>query len=418
MGAVVAGGQKTSFCLVDVAPFDLTLPNAAQEPSGFGCGTVQRISVGWEDIYDALTIGQQIDVSGLAPGQYWLEAVVDPDNRLLESNENNNTGRALVSVGLGGPDAPFGAHGVQLSSGQVVTKKDFANFRTISISGQVFNDKNANGRQDNKEHGLDGWTVFIDLNGDGVLNNPEGNGLPTALAKEPWAITDNQGKYVFAGHGPGINRLLVVPKAGWTQTTPNPAPFGAHSGQNVPGVNFGLIQASALTAGQTGGGATGTLTTDQVTPLLAQALARWQAAGVDTSVLGAVDVRITDLGGATLGLASGNTIWLDDNAAGWGWFVDPTPWDDSEFTTPGNQGEQNRMDLLTVLEHEVGHLLGYDHEDGGVMADTLAAGVRRAPAAGGAIDWFGALDGLFAYSSRRSSGKGHGGLCHRDPICK
>ena len=68
VGAVVAGGQKISFCLVDVAPYDLTLPNAAQQPSGFGCGTVQRISVGWEDIYDPLTVGQQIDVSGLALG--------------------------------------------------------------------------------------------------------------------------------------------------------------------------------------------------------------------------------------------------------------------------------------------------------------------------------------------------------------
>jgi len=58
VGAVVAGGQKTSFCLIDVAPYDLTLPNAAQQESGFGCGTVQRISVGWEDIYEPLTIGQ------------------------------------------------------------------------------------------------------------------------------------------------------------------------------------------------------------------------------------------------------------------------------------------------------------------------------------------------------------------------
>ena len=78
-------GQKTSFCLVDVAPYDMTLPNAAPEASGFGCGTTQRISVGWEDIYEPLTVGQQIDVSGLAPGQYWLEAVVDPDNHLREA---------------------------------------------------------------------------------------------------------------------------------------------------------------------------------------------------------------------------------------------------------------------------------------------------------------------------------------------
>src|SRR6185369_3548871 len=170
---------------------------------GFGCGTAQRISVGWEDIYDNLTVGQQIDVSGLAPGQYWLEADVDPDNHLLESNEFNNVGRVLVSVGLGAREAPSGAHAVQLAIGQAAGARDFALFRQIAISGQVFGDANNNGAQDNKEHGLDGWTVFLDVNGDGVLNNPEGDGRPTALAREPWTTTDNQGNYLFAGVGAG-----------------------------------------------------------------------------------------------------------------------------------------------------------------------------------------------------------------------
>jgi len=69
---------------------------------------------------------------------------------------------------------------------------------------------------------------------------------------------------------------------------------------------------------------------------------------------------------------------LDLNAAGWGWFVDPTPHDDSEFRKPGDQGEQKHMDLLTVLMHEMGHVLGLDHDDG-VMQETLDAGTRLSP---------------------------------------
>ena len=160
----------------------------------------------------------------------------------------------------------------------------------------------------------------------------------------------------------------------------------------VTKISFGAALVATSSAPAMSEGTTATaLTLPHVQPLLDEAIQRWLAAGVDTSILNGIDVRIADLGGATLGLASGHTITLDDNAAGWGWFVDPTPWDDSEFTTPGNQGEQNRMDLLTVLEHELGHLLGKEHEATGVMIDTLPTGTRRVPSDG--IDTGTRLDG-------------------------
>jgi hypothetical protein len=76
-------------------------------------------------------------------------------------------------------------------------------------------------------------------------------------------------------------------------------------------------------------------------------------------------------------MTSDETIAIDVDAAGWGWFVDVTPWEDSEFTTPGNQGEQGRIDLLTALMHELGHSLGLHHVEEGVMAEQLAAGIRH-----------------------------------------
>jgi uncharacterized membrane protein len=121
------------------------------------------------------------------------------------------------------------------------------------------------------------------------------------------------------------------------------------------------------------------LSMDSVQPLIAEAISRWEVAGVDTSALHGVDVRIADLGGTKLGLASGNTIFLDANAAGWGWFVDAAPGNDAEYFTPGNQGEQGRMDLLTAIAHELGHLLGYEHAESGTMHESLAPGERHVP---------------------------------------
>ena len=118
------------------------------------------------------------------------------------------------------------------------------------------------------------------------------------------------------------------------------------------------------------------LSLSQVSPIFDAALAKWQATGADVSSLLTTDIRVADLGGSLLGLASGNTITLDDNAAGWGWYIDSTPSDDSEFLDADNHGEMHRMDLLSVLIHEMGHLLGHDHDDEGVMAEALEAGTR------------------------------------------
>ena len=140
------------------------------------------------------------------------------------------------------------------------------------------------------------------------------------------------------------------------------------------------------------------LTVSQYQPIVAEAQRRWQAAGVNTAALSGINVQVRNLGGTTLGLASGNTMWLDDNAAGWGWFVDSTPGNSSEFSRAGNQGERNRMDLLTVVMHEMGHLLGQEHDDEGVMAETLATGIRRTeiPAAQSAL-----LDQVFSQLNDR-----------------
>ena len=117
------------------------------------------------------------------------------------------------------------------------------------------------------------------------------------------------------------------------------------------------------------GTAAGTLSLADATATLATALAAWRAQGADVDALGVVGIRIESLPGADLAVVDGRTIVLDADAAGWGWSTDATT------VTPG------RMDLATVLLHEVGHLLGYEHGAPGFMHDvmqpTLEPGTRR-----------------------------------------
>jgi len=117
------------------------------------------------------------------------------------------------------------------------------------------------------------------------------------------------------------------------------------------------------------------------------------ASGIDTGYsLGTVSVTFADLAGGAVGQSVGTTITLDTNAAGHNWFIDTTPWDNSEYLPTSNPYEwvakegtaaYGKMDMLSVLLHEYGHALGIEHsaDNHDYMATTLTPGVRRLPSA-------------------------------------
>ena len=92
-----------------------------------------------------------------------------------------------------------------------------------------------------------------------------------------------------------------------------------------------LLEADAAVAPAAG---TPSLTQGQLQPIVQEAIARWKNAGLDAATLarmGRAQFVIGDLPGAELGEDDANLVVLDGDAAGNGWFVDPTPASDEEF---------------------------------------------------------------------------------------
>jgi len=173
------------------------------------------------------------------------------------------------------------------------------------------------------------------------------------------------------------------------------APFSAFPG-NIPTPPLlaapGGVQAILPTPGETH------LVQAQLDTVVTAAIAQWAHAGASAAqlaALSAITFSVADLAGHVIGDHSAGHIVIDTDAAGHGWFVDPTPWDNFEFTHAANaagtdlftdptNAAAGHLDLLTAVVHEMGHELGLpdltaaaDARD--LMHINLVDGERRLP---------------------------------------
>ena len=80
-----------------------------------------------------------------------------------------------------------------------------------SIAGVKFNDFNGNGFRDAGEPGIDNFTIFLDLNNNGALED-----------NEPRSITDANGNYFFSGLPSGVYVVKELQQQAFRQTTADP----------------------------------------------------------------------------------------------------------------------------------------------------------------------------------------------------
>jgi VCBS repeat-containing protein len=192
--------------------------------------------------------------------------------------------------------------------------------------------------------------------------------------------TPNVESYVNGKNPAGGGTLLVSAQSGFTSVNRHPM-LAADGG----------VQASSPTV-------VGAINQGDVDSVVAAAISQWALAGASPSQLAAMQAIhfvVADLSDNIIGNESSGRIAIDIDGAGHGWFVDPTPNDNSEFThaqnaagtdllTDPSSAAAGHLDLLTVVTHELGHVIGLEDSTAAgdandLMYINLVDGERRLP---------------------------------------
>ena len=213
--------------------------------------------------------------------------------------------------------------------------------------------------------------VFAPMAGADVSGSDESLLCLHAIAQEVKLQGSNSefGPNAPGCRGPVAKSLTNIATADGTSPTPVSVTVQDTDTQTVVFFSENPSPLRAAAAASDGG-----MTGVELTPAMLQAavvegINYWRGAGIPAKRLDAVrqmDVRIADLPGPFLGFAyPDDIILIDRNAAGHGWSV--------------ASESLGAVAVRDVVTHELGHLLGFDHNDHGVMRAVLEVGVGTHP---------------------------------------
>jgi fibronectin type 3 domain-containing protein len=252
----------------------------------------------------------------------------------------------------------------------------------------VVGDWNGDGKDDIGTVRRSTW--FLDTNG-----IPGWQGNDTAINFGVGSPTDTP--VVGDWNGDGKDEIGVYRTNGFWYLDANGVPgwqgndsvLAYNIGSAIPIVREGLFSQPLRAANAAINKTTSRLSAeDTLQSIISTAIGLWQGAGVSAETAQSWRsgrIHFADLPGDLLGVATSDQILIDNDAAGWGWFVDPTPASNEEFHLghASTKEAADHIDLLSVVLHELGHAFGWSDEvddRSGVMGDRLARGIRRIPA--------------------------------------
>jgi len=187
-------------------------------------GRIYAVSWNTPDVYRFSATGDEQRHRRLEGGQLnnLLDIDISDDGKLLIGNDKGFAVRLPVAnlTGDGGGTLPrknykviqmLEPNGTDPSSGPTFVSwadPQEITLPHVTITGKKYEDQNTNGVRDTGEPGLEGWTIFADLNENGTLD-------PT----EPFAVTDSLGKYSLDVNlnAQSSFRLMEQGQLGWAE---------------------------------------------------------------------------------------------------------------------------------------------------------------------------------------------------------
>jgi protocatechuate 3,4-dioxygenase beta subunit len=220
----------------DGAPDDAWKPTISAVIDN-GDGTFALTGTQLNGISEGASYGDDAEMSS----NYPIVRVVDANNTVFYartfgwSSTGVATGDTPVTTQFVLPPGVVGNYSVTVVANGIASDP-FAR----GISGLVFNDVNGDGTRDRTEPVLAGWTVYLDLHGDGQLHDDD-----------PQTVTGPSGGYSFSGLDPGTYTVREAPQDGWFQTAPDGGAYTVtivDDTTTVSGLNFGngLLNPSSI----------------------------------------------------------------------------------------------------------------------------------------------------------------------------